>query len=307
MSMFIHKMKLPLPIELVEAALDLYRATGIRLYVAGGYIRDYFMSIPSHDIDLTTPDRPGIVKYFGADLVRPHPSGNIWAPMFFSVDCSTYNPQTYELSQFKTDKYDSDGHVSMCPSTDPQEDIMRRDFTINAALYDIVEQTIMAPDTFLQDVLDRRVFFVGNADQRIREDPGRMFRAIRFCSRISKVRKIPEETLGAILRNSALQTKVPQELKTTEFRKSFLTITEGQPCLPRYLPLGLWELSKLDIIPANIINPENVIWRGNTMLEFMRMNLNSMVNKMSMRKKRELLSGTLKLSRKEANYVISRI
>lgn len=187
------------------------RAAGYTAYFAGGWVRDYILSHPSDDIDIATDAPPDVViKLF------PH---TIPVGVAFGVVIVLMEGHQYEVATFRTDlEYTGGRRPDKIHFSSPQEDALRRDFTINGMFYDPIEDVIYDYVGGREDLKKGIIRTIGNADERFVEDRLRMLRAIRFATRFNF--HIDEETQKAILENAhTLLPAVAMERIWQEFNK----------------------------------------------------------------------------------------
>lgn len=176
------------PFKQAERLLDQLINHGFGAYIVGGAVRDYLLGRPIHDIDIATSARPAdVVSLFK----RTIPVG---------IDHGTVavlsGGKTYEITTFRSEAayedYRHPSQVAFVSSVD--QDLMRRDFTINALAMDRTGKII---DLFngQRDLRMKRIRTVGCAEERISEDPLRIMRGMRFASEL-------EFTLGSSERHA---------------------------------------------------------------------------------------------------------
>ena len=102
---------------------------------------------------------------------------------------------------------------------DIKNDLARRDFTINAMAYN-EEEGIVDLFNGQKDIENKIINFVGNAEERIIEDPLRVLRAFRFMSKLDF--SLSENTIEAIKKQKSLLKNIPEERITMEFSKLLL-------------------------------------------------------------------------------------
>jgi len=163
---------------------------GFRALLAGGAVRDRLLGRPASDFDVATSAEPSEVKQ-----VFPHvvPVGEDFGVVLVVLD-----GEAVEVATFRSDaEYDDGRHpVGVSFSLDPEEDALRRDFTINALFFDPVTSEVLDHIGGRED-LDRRVIrAVGDPVERFAEDRLRMLRAVRFAAKLDF--EITEETWSAI-------------------------------------------------------------------------------------------------------------
>lgn len=156
--------------------------TDIKLYQVGGSVRDALLGLPHHDIDyvMVCPSFESMKEY----LLQNNYEIFVEKPEYGCIKARQKGQKKQKTCDFvmsRKDGYYSDNRRpdSIKPA-DLQTDLSRRDFTINAIALDENGNYI---DVFggIQDLKDRRIRCVGNAQERIFEDPLRGIRAIRFA------------------------------------------------------------------------------------------------------------------------------
>ena len=100
-----------------------------------------------------------------------------------------------------------------------EEDVWRRDFTCNALYYNIADFSIWDYTGGVSDIKERRLVLIGDPEQRLREDPVRMLRAVRFAGKLNF--KIDKSVVDAISANHQLLVNVPAARLFDEFLKLF--------------------------------------------------------------------------------------
>lgn len=177
---------------------------GHRAYIAGGWVRDHLMGIDAKDIDIATSARPDeVLQIFG--LHQGMEVGKC-----FGVVLVPAGGHVFEVATFRKDGHSEDGrHPDSVEFTrSEKEDVMRRDFTINGMLYH-PRRGVVDYVGGRQDVRDRVIRFIGNADERINEDHLRMLRAVRFATKY-RMEMAPGMSL-AIERNAEKVNRLAKE------------------------------------------------------------------------------------------------
>ena len=150
---------------------------GYDIFFVGGCVRNVVLDEVASDIDMSTNAHPETVMKLAKDAgLKAIPTG---------IDHGTVTVVSsgtpYEITTFRRD-VETDGRRAVVAfSDDIIDDARRRDFTMNA-LYARPDGSIVDPLGGIQDVLDRRVRFIEDADQRIREDYLRTLRFFRFSA-----------------------------------------------------------------------------------------------------------------------------
>ncbi|OGV66891.1 MAG: hypothetical protein A3K18_30235 [Lentisphaerae bacterium RIFOXYA12_64_32] len=158
------------------AILHRLRAAGHEAYLVGGCVRDHLMNLQPDDWDIATSACPDAVE---ALFERTVPVGKSFGVILVVLD-----EHEYQVATFRGDGTYTDGrrpdHVAF---TDAEEDVKRRDFTINALLYDPDADRVLDFVGGQQDIYSRVLRTVGDPRQRFREDHLRLLRAVRFAAR----------------------------------------------------------------------------------------------------------------------------
>lgn len=143
--------------------------------VVGGFIRSSLMGTKTKDVDFVT-DIP--MKELNALFVkRGFIVKNVGES--FLVTVVSKDGMSFEIANFRKDRDNSGGEIGTM-----LEDAMRRDFTVNALYYNLKTKTIIDPNRQGISDLEKGVLrFIGNAEERIKEDSNRVFRFYRFLSK----------------------------------------------------------------------------------------------------------------------------
>ena len=180
-------------------------------YIVGGAIRDILLGLKPKDVDFTTNLPYETLKKIFSEYT-PKETGKSFGVLRIRI-----NNIDYEIAKFREDIYGKEKKVSFVD--DIKNDLARRDFTINAMAYNQKEGII---DLYngQKDIENRIINFVGNAEERIIEDPLRVLRAFRFMSRLNF--SLSENTIEAIKKQKDLLKNIPEERITMEFSKLLL-------------------------------------------------------------------------------------
>ncbi len=174
----------------------------------------------SNDADLATDARPDEIK----QIVAPtRPNAVILVGERFGTVRLHYDTDIIEITTFRSERYNSESRKpEVCFGTRLEDDLLRRDFTINAmARHPLTGQII---DLFggRQDLEAHVLRAVGNEpDKRFDEDPLRLLRAVRFAAQLDFT--IEPETRRSIIRNAAALQKISRERIRDEMNKLLLS------------------------------------------------------------------------------------
>lgn len=175
---------------------------GFLAYFAGGCIRDALRGIAPKDIDIATNASPGKVQEL---FSRTIPVG-----VQFGVVRVLEADMEFEVATFRSDGIYLDGrHPESVRFSTPDQDALRRDFTINGMFYDPFTQTVIDYVNGREDLVRKVVRAIGEPAKRFAEDRLRMLRAIRFASTLAF--DIESGTWSAIRANAKEITKVSPE------------------------------------------------------------------------------------------------
>jgi poly(A) polymerase len=164
------------PDSAVEIIRELQRH-GHEAYLVGGCVRDMVMQIEPADYDIATSARP-------EEINRIFPrTGNIGAQ--FGVVLVIHRGHPFEVATFRSDEAYVDGRrPTGVVFTTVEQDVFRRDFTINGLLYDPIEGRVIDYVHGQEDIEARIVRAIGDPHARFEEDKLRILRAIRFGARL---------------------------------------------------------------------------------------------------------------------------
>jgi len=212
-----------------EQIARLIRAAGKEVYFAGGVVRDLLLGRSVSDIDLATSAQPAEIE---ALFKKTIPIGRE-----FGVVVVVLNGRNYEVTTFRTDATYADGrHPEKVTFAGVQEDVLRRDFTVNALLMDPFTEEIVDLVGGRKDLEGRIIRTVGEPAKRFAEDRLRLIRAIRFAAELHFT--IEESTLRAIESNAEKILQVSRERIRDELMK-MLTGSAPATALRLLLDTGL--------------------------------------------------------------------
>ena len=203
-----------------EAATEIVRrlrAEGFQAYLVGGCVRDLVMGREPKDYDVSTDATPEqVVKLYPESLTVGAQFGVVIVPR---------DAGNVEVATFRSDGRYADGrHPSEVRyAQTPQEDVRRRDFTINGLLLDPLDNQVLDYVGGQGDIRARRIRAIGNPLDRFQEDRLRMLRAVRFAARFGFA--LDAAALEAIRKLASLIHDVSAERGRDEILK---ILTEGQ-------------------------------------------------------------------------------
>lgn len=165
--------RLPASVRDIMAQLH---AAGYEAYIVGGCVRDAMLGREPHDWDMTTNATPGQMK--AAVRFPSFDTGLKHGTITFLVD-----GEPVEVTTYRTEGAYSDGRHpdSIAFASTLEEDLARRDFTVNAMAWNDKEG-VVDPFGGVIDLAQRTLRCVGDADERFSEDGLRVMRALRFAA-----------------------------------------------------------------------------------------------------------------------------
>jgi poly(A) polymerase len=201
---------------MANSICDTLRRGGYQALLVGGCVRDFLLGREPADYDVTTDATPEQVTALFPESV------SVGAQ--FGVILIPRDGLKVEVATFRSDVGYSDGrhpdHVVY--SKTPQEDVQRRDFTINGLLMRHDTGEVLDFVGGQEDLKDKVIRAIGEPDRRFTEDKLRMLRAVRFAARFEF--EIESETFRAIRRHVAGIQQVSPERLREELTKM---LTEG--------------------------------------------------------------------------------
>tara|TARA_R110002049_G_scaffold78774_19_gene200596 strand:- start:1128 stop:2450 length:1323 start_codon:yes stop_codon:yes gene_type:complete len=206
-----------------DAALKvLYRLhkAGYQAFLVGGCVRDALIGLRPKDFDVATDATP--------DEVRALFSNCRLIGRRFRLAHVRFGREIIEVATFRAAAIHEDDDVAHDDEGrilrdnvygSIEEDVWRRDFTCNALYYNIADFSIWDYTGGVQDVDRRMLVLIGDPDQRLREDPVRMLRAVRFAAKLNF--NIDPSVESAMHEHIGLLTNVPAARLFDEFLKLF--------------------------------------------------------------------------------------
>ena len=195
-----------------ETAVKMLRNCGFEAFLIGGSVRDYIMGLPIGDIDITTSATPTEVKGTFKDF-RVIETGIKHGTVTVLIDNEPLEITTYRSEGTYSDNRHPD---SVTFSKTLKDDVIRRDFTMNAIAFDFQEGFVDLVGG-IDDIKSKTICAIGDAETRFREDALRILRALRFASVLDF--SIEENTAKAIHKCKDLLKNISAERIQVEFSK----------------------------------------------------------------------------------------
>lgn len=238
----------------LEALVALFKKYNYELRIAGGAVRDILMKIKPKDVDLATTATPDQMKdMFSKEDVRMI---NAKGEKHGTITPRIHNKENFEVTTLRIDVRTDGRHADVVFTTNWQLDANRRDLTINSMFLGF-DGTVYDYFYGYDDVLKRRVIFVGDADVRIKEDYLRILRYFRFYGRIAEdAHSHDKATLAAIKANASGLAKISGERIWAELQK-IVVGNYGRELILEMLSCNLLEYCGLPATP-NVVEFERL-------------------------------------------------
>ena len=236
------KIKIP---ELLREFGCFFTKAGFKAYLVGGAVRDMIMKVPAHDWDVATNATPqDVIKLFKFVVPTGIEHGTVTVH---------YKGAEIEVTTFRTEAGYSDGRHpdSINYAATIEEDLARRDFTMNAIAASLENGAVVDPYGGQEDIKNKIIRTVGEAHERFMEDGLRPIRALRFASKLNF--SIENHTFSEIFKKE-IQDKAAS-ISIERFRDEFEKILSSQKP-----SVGLKLLEETGLL--SIFIPEFGICRG---------------------------------------------
>ena len=190
------------------AVLQRLIEAGYSAFLVGGGVRDLLLGLHPKDFDIATNAKPEEIK----SLFR----NCILIGRRFRLAHVRFGHDIIEVATFRADHSKAEGTEAV--SRDGlilrdnvygtlEEDVIRRDFTINALYYNITDACVIDQCGGLKDLKKKQLKIIGDPEKRYQEDPVRFLRAVRLCAKLNfnleKKTEAPLYKMGYLLRQSA--------------------------------------------------------------------------------------------------------
>lgn len=238
--------------------INTFNKNGFECFLIGGCVRDLILGYEIYDYDFATNARPEqVMKLFR----RVIPTGIKHGTVTVIV-----KGMNFEVTTFRSDGMYLDGRrpekIHYAESLD--EDVMRRDFTINGMAYDLQNDKVIDHVGGIEDLKNGVIRTIGDPVERFSEDGLRAFRACRFAAKLGFV--IEDKTFEAINKTLEVSALVSAERVREELMK---LLTSGRPstgleCMRRSGLLKLWlpELNSCYEIDQNKFHVHDIYYHS---------------------------------------------
>lgn len=222
---------------------------GFTSYLVGGCVRDLLAGIHPKDYDIATSAEPNQVKrkVWGSYVIGKRFRLVLVKRGTIQYEVATFRREAsaeeiQELEEMKQAAEESEVKVAVSGENffgTPEQDALRRDFTVNALFYDPVKDELIDFAHGLEDIQSQTIRMIGDPNVRVIEDPIRSLRAIRLSHKLRF--KIEDSFREAIQKNAKelLRSVLPR--RREEYLK-FMRLNDPIPALMELYDLGLMEI-----------------------------------------------------------------
>lgn len=248
-----------LHMDLPESILRMnriFKEKGHELYVVGGAVRDLLNNQTPKDFDLATDATPEQVKSM-LRMFRTIDMGEQFAIVNVITDDGQYEIATFRKDIGKGRRPDSVEFTSI------DQDVLRRDLTMNALFYDIDKGEVVDMVGGIKDIEKNVVRTVGSASERFDEDKLRILRAFRFAARVGS--ELDEDIIEAIRKDKTPVSGNGLSLSQERIRDEFLKGIKQAQSVGYYIQLidkhNLWDwiFGRLVITVEPLLETKNPI------------------------------------------------
>lgn len=207
-------MKFNVPKEVSRVTETLEKAN-FEAYLIGGCVRDILLGKTPKDWDITTNANPDQIQELFEDTFYTNDFGTVGVVQETDND----SVKVIEVTPYRTEATYSDARRpdSVEYSDSLEEDLQRRDFTMNSIAYNVARETLVDPYKGQEDIIKKTIKAVGDPTKRFEEDALRMLRAIRLSAELHF--EIEENTREAIKKTANLLDKISVERIRDEFTR----------------------------------------------------------------------------------------
>lgn len=242
---FSYKFKIPKEVSRVTKTLE---NAGFEAYIVGGCVRDLLRGKAPKDWDATTNAKPEEIEKLFENTFYNNDFGTVGV---VNEDTKDESLKVVEVTPYRLESEYSDARRpdSVEFSDSLEHDLHRRDFTINAIAYSVSKGQIVDSFKGQEDIKDKIIRAVGDADVRFKEDALRILRAIRISVEIGF--KIEKGTENAIKKDAKMLQKIAKERIRDEFSRILMSDSPKK---------GIETMERLDVL--KYVVPELLTGKG---------------------------------------------
>jgi len=224
--------------SLIKIALEYYHA-GYELYLVGGALRDLILGKEVKDLDIATNAPLEVTKRLFKKIVATGEDHGTLTILEGGFD--------FEVTRYRKDVATDGRNATIAFAETIEEDLDRRDFTINGMALNLINGKFIDLFGGLKDLRDKKLNFIGNAKDRILEDHLRSIRLLRFMIRYDFTTE--QSSINHVIELTNMD-KISPERIVQEFKKIF-SYRKGIPndlILDTIINIGLFEKYDLKVI-----------------------------------------------------------
>tara|TARA_B110001454_G_C12723156_1_gene435779 strand:- start:7440 stop:8687 length:1248 start_codon:yes stop_codon:yes gene_type:complete len=236
----------PLAIEIIQKLADI----GHTSYFAGGCVRDALLGLKPKDIDIATTAHPEEIERIFNHTVAVGKK--------FGIIVVVEGKHNIEVATFRKESDYRDGRrPENIEYSGPEEDSVRRDFTVNALFYDPLKKEVIDFQNGVADLQQRKLRCVGNPDRRFSEDYLRILRCFRFSLVLDL--EIESATLQSAIKHRDGLKQISQERKRDELLKTILNLKTPWDLIVEFSNQKLWAMYGL---PNEILDYKDYLFQS---------------------------------------------
>ena len=221
--------------ESVQKIFSILEESGAETRVVGGAIRNSILGLEIKEIDFATTATPDeVIALFTAKKIRTIPTGVEYGTVTVVLDS-----ENYEITTLREDIKTDGRHAVVKFGKNWSKDAKRRDFTMNALYLDRYGKLFDYTGGY-HDCLDKKIEFIGSAEQRIKEDYLRILRYFRFMATFGFV-EFDKATMSAILKNKNGLNQLSPERISMEMKK-ILVGSFAAEIIEKMVETGLFQI-----------------------------------------------------------------
>ncbi|MEA1929575.1 MAG: CCA tRNA nucleotidyltransferase [Patescibacteria group bacterium] len=211
--------KFSIPEEVTRITKSLKKG-GFQAYLVGGCVRDLVAGLKPKDWDITTNARPEEIAALFPKTFYENDYGTV---SVVNEECEDKSIRCVEITPFRLEAKYSDQRRpdEVTWSNNLEDDLKRRDFTVNALALDQDENKVIDLYSGQEDLKDKLIRAVGDPDERLSEDSLRILRGIRLATQLNFA--IESETATSISKNAHLLKIISAERIREEFIRIIMT------------------------------------------------------------------------------------
>ena len=234
--------------ENIKYLLALLSEKDVEARLIGGCIRDAILNLKINDIDIATPLIPSqVIEVMKKNLIKVIPTG-----IKHGTVSIIFKGDKFEVTTLRKDINCDGRHATVKFCKDYKKDTLRRDFTINALSYSLVDSRIYDYHSGLKHLKEKKIIFIGDPATRIKEDNLRIIRFFRFSDRYAL--KLDKEGYNACSHYSYLIQNLSKERITGELdqilsniKKSAIISNMNKAGILNFIfPSLKWDINILD-------------------------------------------------------------